>query len=131
MAPEGDDRRRMDKDHDLLVQTAELCKNTNEKLDTFIDRIDARCEGRIRVVSEQHTAMTEGLEGKLSTKMFMWLMGLLIGALIIVTGLVGANSISISQLHIYMEDNAKHIEKHSDVIEELRKLSHHHDKNGQ
>ena len=108
-------------DHDILIKlntkVSLVCaaiKDTNDHLKDFTDKIDIRCEDRLKLINSNN----DKIVGK---SMFKWLIGLVIIGMITVAGIAGTNSVFIARHDTKISHVSTQIEKNAIAISKIIK----------
>lgn len=125
---ESELERRKDRkqDHDLLVshtvkfdQIFDLCSATNKKLDSFVNKIDDRCGATALAFDAKCTGVKTNVDTKISNKLFLWMMGLMITAMLILASTVANTNINSSTNKTYIDVNSAKIAEQAEIINKL------------
>ncbi len=121
-------RKAQQEDHDLLVshdvkldQLAAIGTITNNKLDFFIEKIDARCDSRAVAFDNKCSSVKNNVDARVPNKIFYWMMGIMIGAMIMMSGYISICNNMAIQNKTNINSNSHEIDRVRDMINEIHK----------
>ena len=106
-------------DHDLLIRLntkiSTICMSqadTNQHLKDFTDKLEFRCESRLKLIDKVDNKILE-------KSLFKWLLGIIIVVVMTVFSIAGLNKVEIAKYQLMVDSNAEQIKSNADAIKIL------------
>ena len=106
-------------DHDLLIRLntkiSTICMSqadTNQHLKDFTDKLEFRCESRLKLIDKVDNKILE-------KSLFKWLLGIIIVVVMTVFSIAGLNKVEIAKYQTMIDSNAEQIKSNADAIKVL------------